>query len=224
MQYFIDVILPLAVKKTFTYQVSETEFNYIQNGMRIAVPFGKSKVFTSLVVNKHNLPPTLYLAKEIDSILDEKPIVNLYQLEHWKWISDYYMCSLGEVYKSALPSGYILESETIISQKKDTLVIIDEFKDEEYLIYEALQSQSSITIKEIIKILGKKTVFPVINNLLAKGILVLQEELKEVYKTKFVKYIKIHEEFSFQERLEELLTILSRAKKQHELYFTIFSA
>lgn len=222
MQYFIDVILPLAVRKTFTYKVSETEFNYIQNGMRIAVPFGKSKIYTALSINKHNVPPLLYQAKEIDSILDEKAIVNSYQLQHWKWVSDYYMCSFGEVYKSAIPSGYILESETIISKKNDFVIDIDDFKDDEYLIYEALQIQSSISIKEIIKILGKKTVFPVINNLLSKGALVLQEELKEVYKPKLVKYIKIHEEFSIQERLENLLAILSKAKKQHELVLQYF--
>ena len=222
MQYFIDVILPLAVKKTFTYLVSETEFNYIQNGMRIAVPFGKSKIYTALAIHKHTVKPLLYEAKEIDSILDEKPIVNSYQLEHWKWIATYYMCSLGEVYKSALPSGYILESETIVSKKNDITFDTTDFKDEEFLIYEALQTQSSITIKEIIKILGKKTVFPVINNLLAKGVLVLQEEIKEVYKPKLVKYVKIKEEFSIQEKLQDLLSILSKAKKQHELVLQYF--
>ena len=222
MQYFIDVILPLAVKKTFTYLVSEAEFHYIQNGMRIAVPFGKSKIYTALAIHKHTVKPLLYEAKEIDSILDEKPIVNSYQLEHWKWIATYYMCSLGEVYKSALPSGYILESETIVSKKNDITFDTTDFRDEEFLIYEALQTQSSITIKEIIKILGKKTVFPVINNLLAKGVLVLQEEIKEVYKPKLVKYVKIKEEFSIQEKLQDLLSILSKAKKQHELVLQYF--
>lgn len=222
MHYYIDVVLPLSVKKTFTYQVSETEFNYIQSGMRIAVPFGKSKIYTALCVHKHNIPPLLYHAKEIDCILDDKPIVNDFQLKHWNWISDYYMCSLGEVFKCALPSGYMLESETIISEKNDSNFEVVDFIDDEYLIYQALQVQSSITVKEIIKILGKKTVFPIINSLLSKGALVLQEEIKEVYKPKLIRYIKIQDEFLEKEKLEELLEIISRAKKQHQLILSYF--
>lgn len=222
MLYFIEVVLPLAVSKTFTYQVSEAEFHYIQIGMRVAVPFGKTKIFTALVLDKTNTPPQLYEAKEIHQILDEKPVVNLHQIEHWKWIASYYMCSLGEVFRSALPSGYILESEAIISAKANAEIDSNELKDDEYLILEALKSQSSITVQEVIKILGKKTVFPIINRLLAKGALVLQEEISEQYKPKLVRYIRLQEEFLQQERLAELLEVLSKAKKQRELVLHYF--
>ncbi|MBE9576920.1 replication restart helicase PriA [Flavobacterium proteolyticum] len=222
MLYFIEVVLPLAVSKTFTYQVSEAEFHYIQIGMRVAVPFGKTKIFTALVLDKTNIPPQLYEAKEIHQILDEKPVVNSHQIEHWKWIASYYMCSLGEVFRSALPSGYILESETIISAKENVEIDSNELKDDEYLILEALKSQSSITVQEVIKILGKKTVFPIINRLLAKGALVLQEEISEQYKPKLVRYIRLQEEFLQQERLAELLEVLSKAKKQRELVLHYF--
>lgn len=222
MLYFIEVVLPLAVSKTFTYQVSEAEFHYIQIGMRVAVPFGKTKIYTALVLDKTNTPPQLYEAKEIHQILDEKPVVNLHQIEHWKWIASYYMCSLGEVFRSALPSGYILESETIISAKENSEIDSNELKDDEYLILEALKSQSSITVQDVIKILGKKTVFPIINRLLAKGALVLQEEISEQYKPKLVRYIRLQEEFLQQERLAELLEVLSKAKKQRELVLHYF--
>lgn len=222
MLYFIEVILPLAVAKTFTYQVSEAEFNYIQIGMRVAVPFGKTKIYTALVLDKNNIPPQLYDAKEIHQILDDKPVVNSFQIEHWKWIASYYMCSLGEVFRSALPSGYILESETIISAKQNHEIPNDELKDDEYLILEALKSQSSITIQEVIKILGKKTVFPVINKLLSKGALVLEEEINEQYKPKLVRYIKLQDEFLQQDKLAELLALLSNAKKQRELVLHYF--
>lgn len=222
MLYFIEVVLPLAVSKTFTYQVSEAEFHYIQIGMRVAVPFGKTKIYTALVLDKTNTQPQLYEAKEIHQILDEKPVVNLHQIEHWKWIASYYMCSLGEVFRSALPSGYILESETIISAKENTEIDSNALKDDEYLILEALKSQSSITVQEVIKILGMKTVFPIINRLLAKGALVLQEEISEQYKPKLVRYIRLQEEFLQQERLAELLEVLSKAKKQRELVLHYF--
>lgn len=221
MQYFIEVVLPLAVAKTFTYQVSEAEFEYIQIGMRVAVPFGKTKVYTALVLDKHDKPPQLYTAKEIHQILDEKPIVNSFQIEHWKWIASYYLCSLGEVFRSALPSGFVLESETIISA---TTTTIEEnaLKDDEYLILEALQSQSSISVDEVIKILGKKTIFPVLNQMLSKGIISLQEEIKETYKPKLIRYVKLHDEFLQQEQLSLLLEELSRAKKQRELVLHYF--
>ena len=222
MLYFIEVVLPLAVSKTFTYQVSEAEFNYIHIGMRVAVPFGKTKIYTALVLSKTNTPPQLYDAKEIHQILDERLVVNSKQIEHWKWIASYYMCSLGEVFRSALPSGYILESETIISAKENFEIDSNELKDDEYLILEALKSQSSITVQEVIKILGKKTVFPIINRLLTKGALVLQEEISEQYKPKLVRYIKLHESFLQQEQLAELLEVLSKAKKQRELVLHYF--
>lgn len=222
MLYFVEVVLPLAVSKTFTYQVSEAEFHYIQIGMRVAVPFGKTKIYTALVVDKNNTPPQLYEAKEIHQILDESPVVNSLQIAHWKWIASYYMCSLGEVFRSALPSGYILESETIISAKENSEIDSNNLKDDEYLILEALKSQSSITVQDVIKILGKKTVFPIINRLLSKGALVLQEEISEQYKPKLVRYIKLHDAFLQQDELSSLLESLSNAKRQRELVLHYF--
>ncbi|MEZ4787716.1 MAG: primosomal protein N' [Flavobacterium haoranii] len=221
MLYFIEVVLPLAVAKTFTYQVSEAEFDYVQIGMRVAVPFGKTKIYTALVLSKHHNLPQLYQPKEIHQILDDKPIVNEIQLKHWEWISNYYMCSLGEVFRSALPSGFVLESETIISSSKDE-VNREEVKDDEFLILDALENNSSITVNEVIKILGKKTVLPILNKMLSNGLIVLQEEIKESYKPKLVRYVKLHDEFSNQERLSELLEILNNAKKQRELVLQYF--
>lgn len=222
MLYFIEVVLPLAVAKKFTYQVSEAEFNFIQEGMRVAVPFGKTKIYTALIINKHHNPPQLYKAKEIHQILDEKPVVNTFQIEHWKWIANYYMCSLGEVFRAAMPTGFILESETIVSPSANDDIDKTELQDDEFLILEALENQTSISILEVSKILGKKTVLPILNKLLEKGVLVLQEEIKETYKPKLIRYVKIQEEFSNQEKLSSLLEILSRAKKQRELVLSYF--
>ena len=114
MPNFIEVILPIPIQKTFTYSVTEEEANFLQIGMRVAVPFGKSKMYSALVLNIHQTRPTLYEAKEIHQILDETPLVNKQQLQHWQWISEYYMCSLGDVYRASLPSAFLLESETVI--------------------------------------------------------------------------------------------------------------
>lgn len=219
--YFINVILPLNLDKTFTYSVNVEEYKFLQPGMRVTVPFGKTKVYTALVVEKHTNSPVLYEAKEISQIIDEVPIVNKIQLKHWQWIASYYMCSIGEVFKSALPTGLILESETMISSshtESDKTITTDE----EFLVLEALENKSSITISEISQILNKKNVIPIVQSLLAKGLLNMQDEVQDTYKPKLVKYIKLQDEFLQSEKLQELLEILGKAKKQKEIILSYF--
>lgn len=215
MNYFIEVIVPLSLPKTFTYKVSEAEYYFIKKGMRIAVPFGKNKVYTALVIDLHQNPPTLYEAKEIHQILDEKPIVNELQIKHWFWIASYYMCNIGDVYRGALPSALVLESETIITLQTAIVVNQTELSDDEFLIYEALQHQSSLKIQNIVAILNKKTVFPVIQKLLHKNIISLQEEIQEEYKPKLVKYIRLHQDYQEENKLVELLDSLKSDKRKN---------
>ncbi len=189
--------------------------------MRVAVSFGKKKLYAALVLDVHQKSPELYEAKEIHQILDESPIVNQKQLKHWQWLSSYYMCSLGEVYRAALPSAFLLESETIVL-KNEAFSNVDELTDEEYLIYEALQRQAQLTIYEVAEVLGKKKVFPVIDSLIKKSVLSVKEEIYESYKPKLVKYIQLTETYNHEAKLQELLTELSRAKKQREAVLTFF--
>ena len=223
MNFFIEVILPLSLPKTFTYRVSENEFAFIKKGMRVAVPFGKSKIYTALVIDLHREEPTLYQAKEIDQILDERSIVNELQINHWFWISSYYICNIGDVYRGALPSALLLESETIISQNNETFVDESSLSDDEFLIYEALQSQSSLKIQNIIDIVNKKTVLPVIQKLINKNIISLQEEIQEEYKPKLVKYIRLHEQYQKEENLIALLDSIKSEKRKNLLlqYFQL---
>jgi len=220
--HFVEVILPLSLAKTFTYSVSESEYNYIQIGMRVAVPFGKSKIYTALVIDIHENKPSLYDAKEIHQILDEKPIVNEIQIAHWQWIASYYMCAIGDVYRGAMPSGLLLESETIISQKQDVFVEESQLSDEEFLVYEALQQQSSLKVKDIINILNKKNIFPVIQKMIDKNILVLEEEMLESYTSKLIRYVKLHSKYDSNEGLSELLELLKNANKQKEIVLSYF--
>ncbi|HTG65316.1 MAG TPA: primosomal protein N', partial [Flavobacterium sp.] len=220
--YFVEVILPLALAKTFTYSVSEAEYDYIQKGMRLAVPFGKSKIYTALAIDLHQNQPALYEAKEIHQILDEKPIVTENQIKHWQWIATYYMCAIGDVYRGAMPSALLLENETLITQKTGGFVDESQLTDDEFLIYQALQQQSSLKVQDIIGILNKKNVFPVIQKLIDKNILVLQEEMQENYKPKLVRYIRLHSKYESSEGLNDLLEVLKNANKQKEIVLTYF--
>ena len=225
--YFVAVILPLSLAKTFNYSVSESEYNYIKVGMRVAVPFGKIKMYSALVVEKHQLEPLLYEAKEIYQILDETPIVTEIQIAHWQWIANYYMCAIGDVFRTAMPSALLLESETVISQIPRAIgtavsVNENELSDEEYLVFEALQQQSSLKVQDIMNILNKKNILPVIQKLVDKNILILQEEIQEIYTPKLIRYVKLHSKYDSNEGLNNLLEILKNATKQKEIVLHYF--
>ena len=220
--HFVEVILPLSLAKTFTYSVSEAEYNYIKKGMRVAVPFGKSKIYTALVIEVHENKPALYDAKEIHQILDEIPIVTEIQIAHWQWIASYYMCAIGDVYRGAMPSALLLESETIISQKPAVFVDQSHLSDDEFLIYEALQQQSILKVMDIMKILNKKNIFPVIQKMMNKNIIVFQEEIQESYTPKLIRYVKLHSDFESNEGLVKLLETLKNANKQKEIVLSYF--
>ena len=222
MDYFIDVIVPIAVTTTFTYRVSQAEYNFLQQGMRVAVPFGKRLVYTALVLSKHDQKPQLYEAKDIHTIIDEKPIVTQIQIEFWQWIAQYYMCSLGEVYKAALPSAFLLESETILSLNRDLVVDLRSLNDDEFLLYEAFEQQPILRFDEVQNILNKKKVFGVIDELLKKDIIYLNQHIHEKYKPKLVKYVALTDNYKEEKNLINLLDNELKTEKQRALVLKYF--
>jgi primosomal protein N' (replication factor Y) len=116
---FADIILPLAVKGKFTYRVPEKWIEKIRPGTRVAVQFGKNKIYSGIVFKLHDEKPEVDEIKTISGVIDSTPVVNELQLKFWKWISDYYLCNIGEVMKAALPSdSYKPKEETFIILSK----------------------------------------------------------------------------------------------------------
>ena len=222
MQDFINVILPIPIEKLFTYKVTGEEAKALKPGMRVAVPFGKSKIYTALVFEIHNTAPTVYEAKEIDQILDDQPIVTNIQLKFWHWLAQYYMCSIGEVFRSAVPSALLLESETLILRNDRANIEENDLLDDEFLVFEALQHQSILRVQEISDILDKKNIIPVLNRLLKKNIIFLKEEMYEQYKPKLVRYVQLGKNYRSEENLEALLNGLTRAPKQSQVVLSLF--
>ncbi len=213
--------MPIPLQKLFTYRITAAEADFIKIGTRVAVPFGKSKIYTAIVYEKHFEEPKAYEAKEIYQILDEIPIVTDVQLKQWHWISSYYMCSLGDVLRASLPKAFLLESETLVL-KNNSFEEVSLLTDEEYLIWEALEHQSKLKIQDIGKILDRKGVLSVVNAMLSKEAIEVKEEIYEQYKPKFVKYVQLHENYQTEERLHSLLDDLSRAPKQREIMLCFF--
>ena len=105
-----DVVLPLPLAETYTYALPATFQEEVQVGCRLIVPFGVKKIYSAIVVAIHEVPPSSVRLKEAIELLDEHPVLLPKQLNLWRWIADYYLCTLGEVYKAAMPSGMKLES------------------------------------------------------------------------------------------------------------------
>ena len=190
--------------------------------MRVAVPFGKSKIYTAIIYSVHQNPPEAYEAKEIHEILDDYPIVTPVQLKHWEWIASYYMCTLGEVVRSALPGAFLLESETLILRNTAYEIDENELLDDEFLVFEALQHQSILKVQEVSAIIERKNVLPILQRLLDKNVIVLKEEVYEQYKPKLVRYVKLGAEHTSDQKLEELLNSLTRAPKQSQVVLSLF--
>ncbi len=222
--YFIEVILPIPLRKTFTYSVNSFEFEVIEPGIRVAVPFGKSKIYSGLVLSKHHNAPEVYEAKEIHQLLDEIPVVNPNQLLFWNWVAQYYMVSIGEVYRAAVPSFFLLESETIIKSNLQNAseAMTLELNDEEYLLLDALQKQSVLRIEEAVKVLGKKNIFPVIKKLLEKKLIQVEEEIFEEYKPKKQRYLQLNQDLLSEIGLSGILELTGRAHKQKEVLLKYF--
>ncbi|HSJ11572.1 MAG TPA: DEAD/DEAH box helicase, partial [Gillisia sp.] len=223
MSFYLDIILPLPLERQFTYSVTREEAEFLKPGMRVAVPFGKSKIYTGIVAGIHNKEPQLYEARPIEQILDETPVVTSQQLELWSWIAKYYMCAEGEVLRAALPGAFLLESETLIQLSLDVELEELDLNDQEYLIVEALQTQSSLKIKEVMLLLDKKTVLPVINSLVSKKAIIVNQEIFEQYKPKMIRYVKLAKKFSSEAEMHLLLDELGKAPKQRDAVLSWFN-
>lgn len=215
---FADVILPLAVPNLYTYSIPAQYHTNIKPGQRVVVQFGKKKLYTALVHTVHSNKPELYKAKNIESILDVEPIVNTKQLEFWRWISDYYMCTIGEVMNAALPSGLKLSSETKLLLNAETEVKAEDLNDDEFLIHEALQKDGVITLDEAEEIVQGRSAHAVIKSLLEKKVLVIFEELKEKFKPKIEEFVRLTEYASDEKNLKKIFDELEKkAFKQLEV-------
>ena len=222
-KYFVDVILPLPLERNFTYAVTEAESKFIQPGVRVCVPFGKNKIYTGIVYKLHNIAPTSYDCKSIHSILDSKPIVTLNQFRLWSWISEYYMCNIGDVMSASIPNAYLLKSETLISQNPDLNIETNSLSDDEYLVIEALKQQSVLRVEEIQSILNKKNIFSIINPLIESKILTTSHNLVQKFKPRLVRCVKFSKEFSGENFLEKLEAKLTRAKKLRSIVLCFVS-
>jgi len=212
---FVEVILPLAITKNYTYRVPFQMNDAVAVGKRVVVQFGKSKLYTAVISSIGNQAPEKYEAKYLLDVLDDRPMVTEKQLQFWQWLAEYYLCNMGEVMNAALPSALKLASETKIGLNKDFEVDKPSLHDKEYLIVEALELQPELTVGDIVKLLGQKTVMPILKSMFEKNIIHISEEVSDRYKPRKKTFITLNPIYNNQDNLRELFPILEkRAPKQ----------
>jgi primosomal protein N' (replication factor Y) len=210
---FADVILPLPLPKCFTYALPEEMAEEVQIGCRVIVPFGRKKFYTAIVYNIHYSAPEGYEIKDVTTILDSQPILLPLQFKFWEWLSSYYLCTQGDVYKAALPSGLKLESETIVEFNPDFEYTVPLSEKEQTLIC-LLENKPEQTVSQLEKDSGLKNLLPIIKSLLDKEAIFVKEELKRNYQPKLEIRIRLNEMAKEEAYLHKQFTELARAPKQ----------
>ena len=217
MNYYADVILPLPIQGTFTYQLTIEQSKLLGVGHRVAVSFGKRKIYTGVIKQIHNQKPDFSKLKPIEFSYDKKALVTKLQIEFWSWISKYYFTPIGDVLKAAIPSTFLLESDTIIIKKEIDNEAIEKLTEEEFLIYEALDFKN-LKINEVSEIIDKKSTYSIIQGMIKKNLVELNFEINEIYKPKLVRVIYLK-----KETINTSLDTLKKSPKQKEILLNIIS-
>ena len=209
LTYFADILLPLPLEATFTYRVPQDLEGRVVFGVRVIVPFGRSKLYSGLVTRVHTEAPNALSTKYILDVMDERPVISTRQFQLWQWMADYYMCSLGEVMACALPSALRLASETKIKLHPDFSGDVSVLNEYELRIVEALVHKDQMTISEVAKSAQVQKILPVIKSLVDKRVVVTDEEIRNPYKPKKETYIRLAQEFTEEETFMALLDRLN---------------
>ena len=213
---FVEVILPLPLKGTFTYRVSRELEDEVAKGKRVVVQFGRKKLYTGIISELHDKPPTGYQAKYIEELLDDEPVVFENQLSFWDWMRQYYLCHIGDCMQAALPSGLKLSTESRLAIHPNYSGEMDDLDEEQLNVLEALQNNSFLTLDEIAKLVRKTHVHAIVRSLVAMEVVVQYEELQHKFKPKTEIVYRLAEWLEDNEKLEEVFDTLNRAPKQLE--------
>ncbi len=223
-EYYVDVLLPLALEGTFSYSVPTPLVERIAKGQRVEVIFGTSKLYGALVYKVHQNKPKYKKIKAILNIIDEKPIINEQQFTYWEWIASYYMCSLGLVMQAALPSHYLLSSDAYAFLQTDNDLLEEALSLEEEIIYRALRKDEFVKTHDLKKLLGKKSILGLLRAMTEKKWIRTSHHIQKTYKSKTQKFIRLHPSLD-DDQLSNIYEIdLRRAAKQQEALLAIIEA
>ena len=213
MKKYVDVIVPLPIASQYTYSVPTEMEECVQEGCRVVVSFGQKKFYTAIVTKVHYSAPENYETKDVEEVLDSSPVILPAQFRFWEWLSTYYLCTLGDVYKAAMPSGMKLESETLVAYNEE-FEAVEPLSKNEQRILDLLSDDKEQCVTQLQKASGIKSILPIIKRLLDKQAVFVKEDLKRNYKPRTEARVRLTEAYSTEQALRELFDNLGRAKKQ----------
>lgn len=209
---FADVIVPLPLEGMFTYFIPEPLLERMARGVRVIVPFGQKKYYTAIVARMHDEAPEGYEVKSILDVLDSQPVMTELQLKFWAWLADYYLCTIGDVYKAAIPSGMKPESETIVVGNSDFEG--ETLSGREAMVWNVLQHEKEQSLKQLQKYCEVSNLLPTIKALLEKNAIFIKEEVQHEYRPKMETRVRLSEKLHSEKALQFHLNLLQRAPKQ----------
>ena len=219
---FVDVILPLALPKQYTYAVPSAFFGNVSVGKRVIVQFGAKRMYSAIIYRVHGTSPTVYQTKDILQVIDDEPLLSEAQLRFWEWIADYYMCSLGEVMKAALPSGLKMESETLVQLSGIPHPAIA-LSDSEEQIVGMMGDGKSISIQQLTAKAKVKNPLGAVKSLLDKGMLSVYESIDSPFTPKYEVFVRLHSRIKNDEDVNRVFGELKRSRVQQRVLMTFLS-
>ena len=213
---YAEVIIPLALPRNYTWSVPEQWQSAVREGCRVEVEL-RNKKYAGIVKRLHNEKPAAFEPKAIGNVLDTDPVIHPAQGKLWEWISNYYLCSEGEVMAAALPAHFKLSSETILVFNEEAGEDFNHLDNDEFVVAEALHIKKELKLTDVQQLLDSSHVYPVIKRLIEKKVCFVWESLKESYSPKKENYVVLNPEYDNEDKLADLLNNWGRAPKQMEL-------
>ncbi len=208
----------------YTYEIPEDLLNEVVVGKRVEVQFGSKRIYAGIVHRTFQQEPPEYPVKPIVHVIDEQPILLPMHFKIWEWMRDYYMCSMGEIMTAAMPKAMKLSSETKVLLNPNFDQDYSQLEDDEYLVAEALEAQEELSMAEVKKIVDRKNIYYIIKSLIDKSVIILEEELKELYQPKMEAFVALNDEYKVPENQEKLFEQLEKkAPKQWRVLLAYLS-
>ncbi len=192
---YVEVVFPLPFRNKFTYSVPPEFESFAKTGVRAVVPFGK-RTLTGFIIRRSETTPLKEKIKPISDILDDEPIFDKKSLLFYEWVSDYYLSSLGEALKLAVPYGSDVETKKrIISDIETSSELLEKEKSKDtlrYKILKILSGREDIKLQHLQKMVKKKNIYSILKTLEKAGALTVLDELEGAkVKAKKIKFIKL---------------------------------
>ena len=215
MPHFADILLPLALENTLTYGIpSDLQ---LAVGQRVVVPLGKRKRYTGIVTRLHDEAPAEGVElKYVEEAVDEAPLLLPAQLLFWEWLSNYYICTKGEVLKAALPSGLKLESEMRLIRAESS-ADVNEMTPLQQAIYNLLDEEKPTTLEDITSKLKRTSIINTVRQMIENGWVEVRETMRESFRARTETYVRLPESVVLEDKIDALFDGLRKGGKPYAL-------